>query len=107
MREVRGKLFASGPTQSRQRSNRAAVTVTMFTGLFLVCALLYQQLPGGRGEGGVSLYSYPGPLFTSSLMFWFSWPFSKILCCTTLGYTCWREVRGRGEVGKGVEGGER
>ena len=42
------KLASSSPTEAaKQRNKRAAVTVTMFTGLFLLCNLPFSRsLPG-------------------------------------------------------------
>ena len=63
---------------SKVVANRASVTIAVFTAIFLVCNVPF--------FGNVilfvvtrSLTSYPGPVFSSSFMFSYSWVISKVL----------------------------
>ena len=97
------KLSSSSPTEaSRRRNNRAAVTVTIFTGLFLVCNLPYFVV---KVLELVSVMMPRTRPFSSHAMFWYSWTVSYVLC-TVLNATLnpllyyWRmpglkRVRGR------------
>ena len=62
-----------------KQSKRASVTITMFTGLVLVCNLPYficnLLFAVSEGLG----HEYPGPLFRSPFMFWYSWLLSKVV----------------------------
>jgi len=73
------KLASSTPIESSGQQNKeAAVTVTMFTGIFLIC-----NLPLFVNMVFVTItnvfYTYPGPLFSSKFMYWYSWPIFKYL----------------------------
>ena len=73
------KLASSSPVESsKQKNKRAAVTVTMFTGLFLVCNM---PLFINRTLETITtaVYSYPGPIYSNNFMYWYSWPVSDIL----------------------------
>ena len=73
------KLSSSTPTEaSAQRNRKAAITVTMFTGLFLVCNLPYFVVKI-LDLITVSFYSYPGPLFSPKFMYWYAWPLARIV----------------------------
>ena len=70
---------SSAPTESgKKRNRRAAVTVTMFTGLFLVCNLPY-FLNRIFHTVTVAFFELPGPIFSNKYMGWYSFLVSKIL----------------------------
>ena len=72
------KLATSSPTETAKRRNkRAAVTVTIFTGLFLVCNMPY-FINRVLETITVNFYSYPGPIFSHTFMYWYSWTLSKV-----------------------------
>ena len=86
---------------SRNQMRRAAVTVTMFTGLFLLCNSPY-FINMILEAVTIGVFSYPGPIFSSRFMFWYSWPVSKVLFtvlnaaldpvlyyCRVAGLKCW------------------
>ena len=75
------KLRSASLTESsRARNKEAAVTVTMFTGLFLVCNLPFflitvlEYVDMTREDG-----QYPGPMFRNNFMFWYSWTLSRVV----------------------------
>ena len=75
------KLRSSSTTKtSRERNARAAVTVTMFTGLFLVCNLPFFIVTVLEYVDMVREKIYPGPLFENNFMFWYSFMLSRVLC---------------------------
>ena len=54
----------------------------IFTGLFLACNLPYflNKLLDPVSSMLSENNAYPGPLFSNTFMFWYSWPISKIVC---------------------------
>ena len=72
-------IVSSSPTETAQeRKRKAAVTVTMFTGLFLLCNLPLFINTVLQTVVFVH-YDYPYPFFESNFMFWYSWPVSYVL----------------------------
>ena len=56
------------------------MTVTIFTGLFLVCNMPYfMYIVLYALDEALSNYDYPGPLFQNSFMYWYSWTISRVL----------------------------
>ena len=62
----------------RRKKLRASVTITLFTGLFLVCNTFFFVLKTMEGVMYVMDLSYPGPLFRDNFMFWYSWVLGKV-----------------------------
>ena len=71
---------ADCPVLSQQHNLHAAVTVTMFTGLFLICYIPYIILIILESiMFGYNSYQYPDPFFNSCFMFWYSWIVARVL----------------------------
>ena len=68
------------PLNSLQHNRHAAVTVTMFTGLFLVCYIPYMILIILESiMFGYNDHEYPDPFFNSCFMYWYSWIIARVL----------------------------
>ena len=72
------KLSNSGLSQTRSTNRRASTTITIFTGIFLLCNLpffvsdiLYIITLHG--------YTYPGPFYNNTFMYWYSWIVFKVV----------------------------
>ena len=84
---------------SQEHNKKASVTVSMFTGLFLVCNLpIFVNI--ALYVITIAFYTYPGPIYSSSFMLWYSWPltdvFSVVLNATlnpVLYYWCMKGFR--------------
>ena len=63
---------------SRRLSRRATVTISMVTGLFLACNLPYFTLYTLETITFL-VFNYPGPIFSNTFMFFYSWTVGKIL----------------------------
>ena len=72
-------LYSPSPVALHGARQRASRTIAIFTGLFLLCNLPFFLLlcyntwtkffPGG---------SYPGPILSPPLMFWYAWNVAKV-----------------------------
>ena len=62
----------------RRKKLRASVTITLFTGLFLMCNTFFFVIKSMEGVMYVLDLTYPGPFFKDSFMFWYSWILGKI-----------------------------
>ena len=80
------KSTSSGMTKKRDNARRhASITIAYFSAIFLVCnsltfannVLYTYTIVDGR---------YPGPLYSSTAMFFYAWPICEI-CCTVLNAT--------------------
>ncbi|KAL5258659.1 hypothetical protein ACHWQZ_G009205 [Mnemiopsis leidyi] len=71
---------SSCPLNSQQQNRHAAVTVTMFTGLFLLCYTPYMILIILESiTFGYNDHEYPDPFFNSCFMYWYSWIVARVL----------------------------
>jgi len=67
-------------TRSKDNNTRAAATVAIFTALFLTCNLPYCINTILYTVTLASDNMFPGPIFSSVYMYWYSWPVSKVVC---------------------------
>ena len=79
LRMTRSGSVSTVTRRSLEKSKRASVTITIFTGLVLVCNLPYFVgnfvYAVSKGQG----HKYPGSLFGSPFMFWYSWLVFKVI----------------------------
>ena len=62
----------------RNRKQQASITITLFTGIFLMCNSLFFITKSLESVTYFMNLSYPGPFFQNTFMFWFSWPIGKV-----------------------------
>ena len=83
------KLYILAPTivrtphrkvlgEVKNKKLRASITITLFTGIFLMCNSLFFVIKCLESITYFMDLSYPGPFFHSNFMFWYSWPLGKV-----------------------------
>jgi len=72
-------IYKASPVTPRD-SRRAATTVALFTGIFLLCNLPYFILMIFYTATFAMNSGYPGPFFNDVFLYYYSWAIGKIVC---------------------------
>ena len=64
--------------RSSEQNKAASITVSIFTGIFLLCNFPYFVITILNIITADVYEEYPGPIFRDPIVFWYSWPISEI-----------------------------